>query len=155
MNNDDRLSWISRLKPSLNKNWLYLIAGAMWSGVGIWLCLLAYRWLKPVSINYTLIFAAVGLLLAGAIYLFGFRIFANRNILRINAYAQDRVCIFAFQQWTSYPLVVVMVSLGVFLRVYAPIPKPYLTVLYIGIGGSLFLASFLYYRKLARISKEV
>ncbi|MEA3439985.1 MAG: hypothetical protein U9R58_06855 [Chloroflexota bacterium] len=139
----------------MNKKWLYLIAGGMWSGVGIWLCLLAYRWLKPVSINTTLIFAAVGILLAGAIYLFGFRFFANRNILRINSYYQDRVCIFAFQQWTSYPLVVMMVSLGVFLRVYAPIPKPYLAVLYIGIGGSLFMASFLYYRKLAHIAKKV
>ncbi|MBK5109346.1 MAG: hypothetical protein JJE12_14525 [Anaerolineales bacterium] len=60
----------------------------------------------------------------------------------------ERICIFAFQRWTSYPLVVIMMSMGIYLRVYSPIQKPYLAILYIGIGSSLVFASWRYYRQL-------
>ena len=60
----------------------------------------------------------------------------------------ERICIFAFQRWTSYPLVVIMMSMGIYLRLYSPIPKPYLAILYIGIGSSLVFASWGYYRLL-------
>jgi hypothetical protein len=42
-----------------------------------------------------------------------------------------------------------MISLGIFLREYSPIPKPVLAILYLAIGGGLFLSSFLYYKHLA------
>ncbi len=87
-----------------------------------------------------------GVLLASAIYYFGFSKLAKKNIQRITDMAGDKICIFAFQEWTSYPLVIVMISLGIFLRMYSPIPKPLLAVMYIGIGGSLFLASLHYYK---------
>ncbi len=139
---------LKKLKPGVHKGWLYLMAGLMWSGVGMWLCWLAYGWLKPESRISSLGMATVGVILALAIYAFGFSAFANRNILRISEYLHDRVCVFAFQSWTSYPLVAFMISLGIFLRTSSLIPKPYLAAMYIGIGGSLFLASFLYYRTL-------
>jgi hypothetical protein len=118
----------------------------MWSGVGMWLSWLAIGWLRPEKQIASLVMAAAGILLALAIYTFGFSAFANRNILRINQYPEDRVCFFAFQSWTSYPLVAVMISLGIFLRTSSLIPKSYLAAMYLGIGGSLFLASLLYYR---------
>jgi len=148
MTTNNSLNWIYKLYPSVNKNLLYLVAGLMWSAVGVMLCWLAYGWLKPVPLENALLFATGGTLLAFAIFYFGFKNLANKNIRRIEAYTQDRVCLFAFQQWTSYPLVIVMISLGIFLRVYSPIPKPYLAIMYIGIGGSLFLASLLYYKRL-------
>jgi hypothetical protein len=147
MINEERTSRISKLKPSVDKRWLYLIAGGIWSVVGLMLCRLAYGWLRPVNWPMAVILALFGLLLAAAIYLFGFSYFARVNIRRIANYRIEKICIFAFQRWTSYPLVVVMISLGIFLRIYSPIPKPYLAVLYIGIGGGLFLASLLYYRR--------
>jgi hypothetical protein len=79
------------------------------------------------------------------IYWFGFSKVARKNIKRINNYLSEKVCLFAFQQWSSYPLVVFMIGLGVVLRVYSPIPKPWLAVLYIGIGGALFISSFHYH----------
>jgi hypothetical protein len=139
------------LTPAVYRQWLYLLAGLMWSGVGLMLCSLAYGWLVPVASGEALWRALAGLLLALAIYHFGFSKFADRNIHRIDDYLKDKVCIFAFQEWTSYPLVVVMVSMGIGLRVYSPIPKPWLAVLYIGIGGSLFFASFHYYLKLLKM----
>jgi len=141
---------LHKYKPSLKKRWLHIIAGAMWSGVGIMLCTLAFGWLKPLEWPEALTLAFAGGILAVVIYYFGFKSFAQKNINRICDYANDHICLFAFQKWSSYPLVVVMVSLGIFLRKYSPIPKPYLAVLYIGIGGSLFLASLHYYTHFAK-----
>ena len=137
---------INTLKPGVEKFWLFVAAGFIWSGVGIYLDFLAFGWLRPVKTSLALIFAVSGILLAVAIYAIMFKRFADLNILRIRDLPGEKICIFAFQRWTSYPLVVVMISLGIFLRMYSPIPKPYLAVLYLGIGTSLFLASLQYYR---------
>jgi hypothetical protein len=137
---------INTLKPGVDKFWLFVAASLMWSGVGIYLDFLAYGWLRPVNMSRALLFVASGILLAVAIYFIMFKRFADLNLVRIRDLSGDKICIFAFQRWTGYPLVVVMISLGIFLRMYSPIPKPYLAVLYLGIGTSLFLASLRYYR---------
>lgn len=125
-----------------------MLASIIWSGVGIYLNFLAFRWLTPIKFSQAVLFVLGGLILSLAIYAIMFRPFADQNIKRIKGMPGDKICLFAFQRWTSYPLVVVMISLGIFLRLYSPIPKPYLAVLYVGIGSSLFLASLRYYRYL-------
>lgn len=112
---------------------------------------LGVRWLVPFDLVYASVLALAGIVLAMAIYRIGFSRFADNNIIRIGDIPGDKACIFAFQSWTSYPLVVFMISLGVFLRRFSPIPKPFLAVVYIGIGGSLFLASFHYHLKSVRL----
>ena len=144
---------INTLKPGVNKFWLFVVASLMWSEVGIYLEFLAYGWLRPLNISRAFLFVVGGFLLAVAIYAIMFNRFADLNIVRIRDLPGDKICIFAFQRWTSYPLVVVMISLGIFLRMYSPIPKPYLAVLYLGIGTSLFLASLRYYRYLYRLQR--
>jgi len=139
------MNFRQKIKPSIDKKWLHLTAGLMWSGVGIFLCSLAYGWLVPVDIIPTLLLALSGVLLAIVIYKFGFSKLAKENIYRIIDLPAKKPCIFAFQSWTSYPLVAVMISLGIFLRTSSLIPKPYLAAMYLGIGSSLFLASFHYY----------
>ncbi len=114
------------------------------------LCNLAYGWLLPVAFPQGLWMTLAGALLASAIFYFGFSKLAKKNIQRINDMVGDKICIFAFQEWKSYPLVVVMIGLGISLRKFLPIPKPYLAILYIGIGGSLFLSSLSYYKHLLR-----
>lgn len=141
---------LNKFKPGTPKFWLYLTSGLMWSSVGLWLCYLAYGWLLPAELSVSLIMSVAGGLLAVAIYSFGFSGFAKRNIQRIKNIANERPCFFAFQSWTSYPLVAVMISLGIFLRKYSPVPKTYLAAMYIGIGGSLFLASSHYYRTILK-----
>jgi len=138
-------SFLTKITPAVGKPWLNILSGLMWSGVGIFLCSLTIPWLQPLEIGKRVLFILPGLLLAVGIYAFGFSGYADINIRRIEAYVKEKVCIFAFQKWTSYPLVIFMIALGIFLRVYSPIPKPWLAVLYIGIGGSLFLASIRYY----------
>jgi hypothetical protein len=128
----------------VDKKWLYLAASFMWSGVGVYLCILAYGWLSVVVLGKAFLLTLVGVLLALVIYRFGFSEIAKKNIQRINSIHREKPSIFAFQKWSSYPLVAVMVALGIILR-HSPLPKPYLAVLYIGIGGGLFLSSLLYY----------
>jgi hypothetical protein len=142
------MSKLNLLTPAVSKFWLYLLASIIWSGVGIYLNFLAVGWLIPIIIDQAALFVLSGLILSLAIYVIMFRPFANQNIERIRGLPGDRICLFAFQRWTSYLLVLVMISLGIFLRVYSPLPKPYLAVLYMGIGTSLFLASLRYYRYL-------
>ena len=139
------------LYPAVRKIWLHLLAGAMWSGVGIMLIALASRWLGLVVLYQTILLILAGMALAAGIFLLGFSKMALKNVRRIETYPNKRVCLFAFQKWTSYPLVLFMVSLGIYLRVYSPIPKPFLAILYIGIGGSLFLASLHYFTQVSRL----
>ena len=117
----------------------------MWSGVGIMLFAFAANWLGAVRSWTVSLLILTGLLLAAGIYFFGFSKLASSNIQRILNIPKERVCLFAFQKWTSYPLVLVMIAMGIYLRIYSPIPKPYLAILYIGLGASLFVSSFHYF----------
>jgi hypothetical protein len=141
---------ISKWTPATRKIWLHLTAGIMWSGVGIMLVAFAVNWLELVHSWMVILLLLAGLLLAAAIYFFGFSKLASNNVQRIIKIPRERVCLFAFQKWTSYPLVLVMVAMGIYLRRYSPIPKPDLAVLYIGLGVSLFVSSFQYYIQVVR-----
>lgn len=144
------MDFFQKLKPGLPKPWLHLTAALMWSGVGILLNTLGSEWLDPVPGWQVVLLAFFGAGLAVAIYQFGFSKLARENIHRIEAIPAEKPCWFAFQKWSSYPLVAFMIGLGIFLRKHTPIPIPYLAVLYIGIGGGLFLSSLLYYMHLWR-----
>ncbi len=141
-------------KIAVHKNWLLIASGLLWSGVGILLMNLAAHWVIPLH-GMSFAFSVIGgLALGSAITVFGFRHIALKNISRIEAY-QDKVCFFAFQRWQSYLLILVMMSMGIFLRTTTILPKPYLATLYIGIGLALFTCSFLYYQRFyKRISKD-
>ena len=138
------------LAPRTRKIWLHLTAGFVWSAVGIMLLAFAAAWLFSLHSWTVWLFASAGCLLAMAIFSFGFSKLAAKNIERIVSLPQDSVCLFAFQRWTSYPLILVMIGMGIFLRHYSTIPKPYLAILYIGIGASLFASSILYYLQVVR-----
>jgi hypothetical protein len=140
----------SKWVPATKKIWLHLTAGIMWSGVGIMLTVFAVTWLGLVHSWTVLLLISAGLLLAAAIYFFGFSKLASKNVQRIIAIPKERVCLFAFQKWTSYPLVLVMVAMGIYLRRYSPIPKPDLAILYLGLGTSLFVSSIQYYVQVFR-----
>lgn len=136
---------LHKYKPGARKFWLQLLAGLMWSGVGVMLFSISLRWLKEVDLSTDVLLVVVGLLLAAAIYFWGFSKLAGKNIRRINAIPEQKPCLFAFQAWTSYPLVAVMIAMGIYLRVYSSFPHSLLAITYIGIGGGLFGSSLHYY----------
>ena len=139
------MDWLKQLKPGAPKYWLSLIAGLMWTSVGIFLTSLAWGWISQPSVDQRWIYWLAGVVLAGLIYWFGFSRLARKNQRRIINHPAEKPCLFAFQEWHSYPLVLFMIGLGITLRKYTPIPKPLLGILYIGIGAGLGLSSIHYY----------
>jgi len=144
------LDMIKKLKPGMKKPWLLFFAGSMWFGVGILLNSYAFEWVKQYEYPQTILLTSGGIILALLIYGFGFSKFADKNILRVKKIESSRPCVFAFQQWSSYPLVIFMISLGIYLRKYSPFPKSLLAVTYIGISSSLFIAGTHYFRAIIR-----
>lgn len=131
-------------KPAVSRKWLLVLSGLMWSGVGILLNSFAFRWLQLYHGWSLVTSVACGIILGLAIAFFGFRKVATKNIQRIMAMSDDS-CLFAFQKWQSYILIAVMMSMGIFLRNSAIVPRLYLASLYIGIGSALFISSINYY----------
>jgi len=134
--------------PAARRATLVLVAGIVWSLVGLTLVSVAVVWL------FSSPRCAVILLLGGAvagyvIYRLGFSHLARKNLVRIYTQApqKDKVCVFAFQNIRSYFLVVIMMGLGYGLR-HSGIPKTYLAPVYLAIGLGLLLSSLLYYNRL-------
>jgi hypothetical protein len=140
------MSWIDALNPAVPRSWLQLLAGLAWSGVGLMLGRLAVNWLLAYPLVNAVVTGISGVLLAFLISIF-FSIMARKNVARIQE-LPEKACLFAFQQWYSYPLVVFMVTLGLLLR-RSELPRNLMAVLYLGIGGGLLLASRHYYLSLA------
>jgi hypothetical protein len=142
------MKFLHKIKPAARKFWLQLLAGLMWSGVGLMLFFIAWHWLVEVEPSTEALLLLAGLLLAAAIYFWGFSKLAGKNIRRIEAIPEQKPCLFAFQAWTSYPLVAVMIAMGIYLRVYSSFPHSLLAITYIGLGGGLFGSSLHYYAHL-------
>ena len=134
---------LKSLKPGVSKIWLIALAGLMWSVVGLMLCRLAYHWLAVTRWREVVPLELLGIALALTAYQFLFSRIARRNIARLSMLT-EKTCVFAFQKWSSYLLVGVMITAGIVVR-RLPIPSAYLATLYTTIGGALFLASLQYY----------
>jgi len=135
---------MDKMKPAVDKNVLLLLAGLMWFGVGIMLLIMAVSWLNLFRIRGSWILAGTGVLIALGVHHFGFLKIVDKNLDRLLP-MQGKKCVFAFITWKSYILIAVMIALGLLLR-HSPIPKPYLAVLYIGIGLAMILSSIRYLR---------
>ncbi|RJP85189.1 MAG: hypothetical protein C4518_16310 [Desulfobacteraceae bacterium] len=135
---------MSRVTPAVDKRILIFLAGVMWIGVGIMLLFRSYTWLHDAKVYAAWAFAAIGMAAALVIHHFGFLRIVDKNLGRILP-MQGKKCIFSFMTWKSYLLVAGMALMGASLR-HSSFPKPYLSILYIGIGMALILSSFRYLR---------
>jgi len=133
-------------KPGVDKQVLLFLAGVLWIGVGVMLLGFSWQWLRAAPDASRLALGGTGAALALIVHHFGFLRVVDRNLGRILP-MQGKRCVFSFLSWKSYLTVGVMVVLGVALR-HSPIPKPYLSVLYTGIGLALILSSVRYLRVL-------
>ena len=130
-------------KLTVAKVWLFILAGLMWSGVGLMLCSLALRWLEELHSYIALWVGLLGLAAALVVYRFGFLHIAQKNIDRLHTFL-EKASPFAFMSAKSYLLVVFMMALGITLRA-SPIPRVYLAIVYTTIGAALFFSSLHYY----------
>ena len=141
------------LKPAVPKHWLIAIAGLVWAAAGIMLGRLAWTWLKAMPALQAVGLAAAGGILAIVFHRFLLRRMARRNMARIDNYA-DRGCVFAFQAWRSYLVILLMIALGSFLR-HTALPREILSLLYTAMGGALLLSSFGYFRFYRQIRRQM
>lgn len=142
-----------RFKPGTDRRVLLLLAGLMWVGVGAMLLSFSYSWLHASQEDGSFRLAGAGVLLALVIHHFGFLRIVDKNLGRILP-MQGKRCVFSFMTWKSYLTVGVMILLGLLLR-HSPIPKPFLSILYTGIGLALVLSSVRYGRVLlSQLSKN-
>ena len=133
-----------RLKPSVPRCWLLMLAGLVWSSVGLGLWSLALHWLADVSPPWSVALGLAGLLMGLVIHRFGFSRIVRRNIERIS-HSAERPCLFSFQAWHSWLLVALMIAMGITLR-HSPLPRPVLAEVYSAIGTALASGSLQYYR---------
>jgi len=137
---------LKKWSPAVARHWLLLIAGLLWSGVGIILCMMAGYWLSHLDWPAGGLSSAVGFGAGLVIFRFGFSKIARKNIQRILK-KPDTLCLFAFQAWRSYLLIAVMVFLGHTMR-HSHLPRLFLAVIYLAIGTALTLSSSLYYEQI-------
>ena len=138
-----------RLKPAVPKHWLIAIAGLVWAAAGIMLARLAWSWLRAMPSLQAGGLLAAGMVLAAILHRFMLRRLARRNMARIGSYA-DKGCLFAFQAWRSYFMIILMIAMGSFLR-HTAIPRVYLALLYTAMGGALLIASMGYFTHLRHL----
>jgi hypothetical protein len=138
-----RQGFLASCKPDVERFWLLLAAGATWSVVGLVLAGMACYWLSQSAWPWNAVAALAGFTCGVLVYWVGFGPIARRNVARIAA-QRDQVCVFAFQAWRSYLLIVVMMALGWVLR-HSRLPLLLLAIIYLTIGTGLALASSLYY----------
>jgi hypothetical protein len=132
----------SRIKPKLSKTWLHLLSGLMWCGVGLMLMSWTWIWSSAAGWREAWAFDALGAVIGIGTAIF-FMKMAWRNHLRILA-LPERPCLFAFQSWWSYPLVIFMMGLGLWMKA-SPLPRTWLAGMYLAIGSGLFIAGLRYF----------
>ena len=137
---------MAKIKPAVNKRVLLFLAGFMWLTVGTMLLFLSFTWLNAFQAQGSFLFSGIGVIVALVIHHFGFLKIVDKNLGRILP-MEGTQCVFSFITWKSYMTVAVMAALGVLLR-HSPIPKPYLSILYTGVGLALLLSSIRYLRVL-------
>lgn len=139
-----------RFGPETHKKQLILLAGLLWLAVGAGLTRLAETWLSAYGGGDRPLHYGAGFLAALLIHHLGFLKIADRNLERLLPLEEKR-SVFSFIPARSYLLIAGMMALGYALR-HSPVPKHYLSVVYIAVGLALVLSSvryFRYYLKLA------
>ncbi|MBC8413274.1 MAG: hypothetical protein ISR96_13365 [Nitrospira sp.] len=143
---------LQRFDPAVDKNFLLFLSGLTWTFVGVLLCNLAATWLVLAEGDNARWLAVGGIVFALCVHHFGFLKLVDKNIDRIID-KKGKVCVFGFQPWKSYLIILVMITMGSALR-HSSLPKQYLAIIYIGFGGAMFLSSLRYYRILLRQIKK-
>ncbi|HIJ77244.1 MAG TPA: hypothetical protein HPP81_11100, partial [Deltaproteobacteria bacterium] len=76
----------------------------------------------------------------------------RKNLDRIGA-KPEAACLFGFQGWRSYFLILAMMLMGYALR-HLPVPKDIAAVIYFTMGSALCFGSLLYFREFSAENRE-
>ncbi|MCF6238562.1 MAG: hypothetical protein L3J79_07085 [Candidatus Marinimicrobia bacterium] len=131
------------------KRYLLLVSGLMWSAVGLMLIALATGWLQDLQFEPHWLIIVEGIIPGILVAVFGFTRIVQKNIQRIRA-MDSQASVFAFQAWHSYVLIVIMMSMGIYVRQSGLIPMILKTPGYYTIGTALSVSSIKYYQAFIR-----
>ena len=145
----DNMSILS--EPAIARKHLILGAGLFWLAGGLILIFKALVIADHLSTGLVLL-AIAGIIVGYIKHRLIFKRVVSANIRRIRELSphKDKICLFAFQSIESYLLVILMVSLGFFLR-STPISSQYLIAIYLAVGTALSLASRYYFGQVRSI----
>jgi len=134
------------MKKGVKREFLFIVSGIMWSGVGIMLNLFSLNWFLHILSKLKYLSISSGIFFGILISLLGFNKLAKKNINRI-INLNNYTCIFNFQEVKSYFIIIFMIGLGIFMRKSGFFGKEILIFVYSSIGTALFLSSIHYYKR--------
>jgi len=140
---------MEHLKPIISRHWLFLLAGLMWTGVGVMLLVRAWIWLSAMSLPWQIGIILVSVLGALLFYWFMFTKTVAKNICRLCG-LPDPVSLFAFNTPKGYILILFMIALGIALR-HSSLDRRILAFVYTTMGGTLLLSSLHFYHQFYRV----
>ena len=140
---------MEKMRPLVARHWLFALAGLMWSAVGIMLMWRAWIWLSAMEPAWIIGLVLAGAAIAFAFYYFMFTKTVAKNIKRLCG-LPDPTGLLAFNTPKGYILIVFMIVLGIALR-HSSLDRRILALVYVGMGGALFLASLHFYGQFHRV----
>lgn len=138
----------SKFNPAVPRQFLFGIAGLLWTVAGALLCVRGAVWLEEVRFAAALEIETVAMVLAVAAYAFLFSRLVQKNVDRI-VRLPERACVFAFTAWRGYIMIALMIASGLTLR-NSSIPHYYLSLPYTAMGVVLLTGSVRFYREFLR-----
>lgn len=139
------------MTPAVSRPIRMVLAGGVWTAVGIMLLTWAAVWLLDVPRIGAVALAILGVGVGVVAWRALFARLASGNIARILE-RPYRACVFGFTAPKGWAITASMIVLGALLR-HSALPKPWLAVPYAAVGLALLLASLKYYEHLAHSHK--
>jgi hypothetical protein len=134
--------------PTISRHKLLVIAGVVWTGVGVLLWSRSLIWTADLSMLSEIGLQGASITIAIVAYRFGFSRIVQKNIDRIHTLPEE-TSPFAFTGVRGYVMILAMSGIGIILRNSA-LPKVYLALPYSSMGSVLLFGSVSFYRNFAR-----
>ncbi len=146
-----------RDKLSINKNYLIFIAGFVWIVAGSMVMRIGVPlFLKLTPENKWLPFFAIIIFLV--FYFFIFSKLVNKHVARIKINPSAKMPFWNFFDLSSYFVMLVMMSGGIFIRVEHLVPAKFIAFFYSGLGLGLFFCGIRFinsfFRKKVLLAEE-
>lgn len=141
--------WKEKFNPAIPKRYLFLLAGIIWSLVGLILATVGLFWIFTVKQTHTLV-----LILTPIAFIVGFikgkfvLIKAANRTSNLIYSRPEKACFGSVFSWTTWLIICLMVTMGQILRkLIVPIAyRDYLGLVYVLIGLALSTSSFVYWK---------
>ena len=138
------MSLTQKLKPSVSRHNLLLIAGLAWTIAG---GILMWRGLdyEIRHSSHLLLNILAGVLIGIPFYILLFAKISKKHIKRILGLNISYPCAFSFFNLRSYLMMMIMITTGILLRKFDLVNREYLFTFYIGMALPLLVSAFRFY----------